>query len=415
MQSIVIPFHRGPMKRVSFNFILLWLRDGLYCLAATLSSASVLQAFYLKMGMSARTVSYYASFTQAVYLLFSLLFAGAADRSRRTKRTATFLFFANAVSLLTQMTLCLLPKSSAAFCLAAFAVGAVINVSNTVRVVFDYKMICEVIPVEEYSAYSSVSGILCGVFGILPGFLLPFFYARWDYTAVTLCVFAASGFFCALAGFLNGCLRLLPGKEENPAPETENRSSSVRTVLGRKEFRRLALPNFIRGVGAGVISILPLLAIREVGLPEEQSALISGVMNAATFTSCALYGVIRRLRVKPTTLALAGSCLFFLLCASFSASPAVFLVLLFFAYSGYNVVCYAIPDTVYQHVEESVISAYHTWRMALTTLGTVLSTALFGLAAESVSGTLLAVCGTVSIFLCCFAYHRVFGKAPSGA
>ncbi|MBQ2547042.1 MAG: hypothetical protein II557_12195, partial [Clostridia bacterium] len=81
---------------------------------------------------------------------------------------------------------------------------------------------------------------------------------------------------------------------------------------------------------------------------------------------------------------------------------------LFFAYCGYNLVCYAIPDAVYQRVEEDVISAYHTWRMALTTLGTVLSTAVIGLVADSVSGTVLAVLGTVSIFLCCVAYHRVF-------
>ena len=133
--------NRGePMKRHLSNFLLLWLRDGLYCLATTLSSASVLQAFFLKMGMESGTVSYYTSFTQAVFLVFSLLFASAADRCRKTKRTATLLFFANAAALLLQMTLCLLPESPALFCFAAFAVGALVNVSNTVRVVFEYRM-----------------------------------------------------------------------------------------------------------------------------------------------------------------------------------------------------------------------------------------------------------------------------------
>ena len=53
------------MKRHPSNYLLLWLRDGLSCLAITLSSASVLQAFFLKMGMESGTVSYYTSFTQA--------------------------------------------------------------------------------------------------------------------------------------------------------------------------------------------------------------------------------------------------------------------------------------------------------------------------------------------------------------
>ena len=402
------------MKTKSSNFFLLWLRDGLYCLATTLSSASVLQAFFLRMGMSPGSVSAYASFTQAVYLVFSLIFANAADRYRRTKRAATLLFFANAAALLFQMTLCLLPESSAVFCLAAFAVGGLVNLSNTVRVVFEYKMICEVIPVERYSAYSSVSGIVCGVSGILPGFLVPLFYARWDYTSVTLCVFAASGLFCLAAGVLNGCLKLMPGKEEEPAPGAkEERTSALREVFGRKDFRLLALPNFVRGIGAGVVAILPLLAMKEVGLPEEQSALIAGVTNGATFLSCAVYGLLRRRGVKATTLGVAGAGLFFLLCASLAGpSIAVFLVLLFFAYGGYNIVCYAIPDIVYLKVDERVISSYHTWRMALTTLGTVLSTAVFGLVADSVSGTVLAVLGAVSILFCCVAYHRVFGREP---
>ena len=394
------------------NFILLWLRDALYCLSTTLSSASVLQAFFLKMGMENGTVSYYASFTQAVFLVFSLLFAGAADRCVRTKRAATLLFFANGLTLLVQTVLCLLPESSALFCFAAFAVGALVNVSNTVRVVFEYKMICEVIPVERYSLYSSVSGIVCGVAGILPGILLPVFYARFDYTSVTLAVFSASGLFCLAAAVLNGCLRLLPGKEEEiPGQDPpKDRASSVKTVLSRSDFRRLALPNFIRGFGAGVVAILPLLAMKDAGLPKEQSAMVSGVMNAATFLSCGFYGLLRQRKIRATTLALAGACLFFLLCAAFLGSPALFLAVLFFAYCGYNLVCYAIPDAVYQRVEENVISSYHTWRMALTTLGTVLSTAVFGLIADAVNGTLLAAVGTVSIFLCCLAYYREFRK-----
>ena len=395
------------MKRHLSNFLLLWLRDGLYCLATTLSSASVLQAFFLKMGMESGTVSYYTSFTQAVFLVFSLLFAGAADRCRRTKRTATLLFFANAAALLLQMILCLLPESPALFCVAAFAVGALVNVSNTVRVVFEYRMICEVIPVERFSLYSSVSGIVCGVAGILPGVLLPLFYGRHDYTAVTLAVFCASGLFCLAAGILNGCLRLLPGKEEeDPAEERKNAPSSHRAVLGREDFRRLALPNFIRGFGAGVVAVLPLLAMKDAGLPKEQSALISGVMNTATFLSCGIYGLLRQRKIKAATLGLAGSCLFFLLSCAFLGSAVWFLIILFFAYCGYNIVCYAIPDAVYQRVEEGVISAYHTWRMALTTLGTVFSTAVIGLIADAVSGTVLAVCGTLSIFLCCLAYYR---------
>ena len=48
--------------------------------------------------------------------------------------------------------------------------------------------------------------------------------------------------------------------------------------------------------------------------------------------------------------------------------------------------------------------------MALTTLGTVLSTALFGLIGDAVSGTALAAVGTLSVFICSLAYFLVFRR-----
>ena len=48
---------RMRMNRRPSNFLLLRRRDGLYCLASTLSSASVLQAFFLKMGMESGKTS----------------------------------------------------------------------------------------------------------------------------------------------------------------------------------------------------------------------------------------------------------------------------------------------------------------------------------------------------------------------
>ena len=60
---------------------------------------------------------------------------------------------------------------------------------------------------------------------------------------------------------------LLPGKdEEEPAEAPKGKPSSHRAVLGREDFRRLALPNFIRGFGAGVVAVLPLLAMKDAGL-----------------------------------------------------------------------------------------------------------------------------------------------------
>ena len=115
--------------------------------------------------------------------------------------------------------------------------------------------------------------------------------------------------------------------------------------------------------------------------------------------------------MKASTLALAGAGLFVLLCAAFQGSVPIFLAFLFPAYAGYNIVCYAIPDIVYLHVEERIISAYNTWRMIFTTLGTICSSMLFGILTDCVDGRLLAAVGCAAILFCCISYFRVFSHS----
>lgn len=387
------------------NFFLLWIRDGTFCIATALSSSSVLQAFFLKMGMSSASVSLYTSFTQAVYLIFSVMFAGIADRGKRTKEREGLLYIAVGASIILQMLLCFLPEASDTFCIAAFIFGGLIQIFTTVRVVFDYKLLCEVIPLERYSDYSSVSGIIIGIFGIIPGFVLPLFYRRFNYTSVTLAVFAIAGVFAVFSGILN--LRLKP--IEGIAASTESKETvSVKDIVTRRDFLVLAIPNFIRGFGAGTAAIIPLMAMKYAGIAEENSALVSGVINGATFFSCALYGIARKKKISSSLLSLIGACLFLLLCISFSGGSLFFLVILFFAYCGYNLTCYGIPDTIYRNVDKKVMSSFHTWRMALTTLGTVLSTAVYSLMIDSSGGFVLSLMGGAAFLICAVAYYIVY-------
>ena len=77
---------------------------------------------------------------------------------------------------------------------------------------------------------------------------------------------------------------------------------------------------------------------------------------------------------------------------------------------GYNIVCYAIPDIVYLQVEKRIISAYNTWRMIFTTLGTICSSMLLGILTDYVDGSLLAAVGCAAVLFCCISYFRVFNN-----
>ena len=66
------------------NFIILWIRDGLFAAAASITSASVLSGHLIHIGMREDKISFYLAVVPFVNLIVSLLFSGIASRTKKT-------------------------------------------------------------------------------------------------------------------------------------------------------------------------------------------------------------------------------------------------------------------------------------------------------------------------------------------
>jgi Na+/melibiose symporter-like transporter len=88
----------------------------------------------------------------------------------------------------------------------------------------------------------------------------------------------------------------------------------------------------------------------------------------------------------------------------------VFFTLFLVAYTGYNIVCCAIPDMVYRMVPADTVAAFHTWRMAFTTLGSVISTAVIGMISVFVPGYCILAGGAAAILICSAWYYFYYKK-----
>ena len=400
------------MRIFNKNFRLLWIRDALYTAAVALTSTTVLLPLYLKLSMSDVSIGALTSFTQAENVVLSLLLSGITGRYSSTKRITGWFYFAHGAVTVGYMILCVFRSISAAPAAAVvFLLAAAVNALISVRQIFDYKLICEVIDVADYSYYASIGGIINGAFSIAVGLILPAAYLRFDFYSVTSAAVICSSLFLILSGIANAHLDLLPGSEQ-AIPESERKSllktavSGVADVFKDTDFRKMIFPNFARGLGAGILSMIPLLAVRCGALAEENTSLIVGITNAAVFLSCAVYAALRQIHMKASALNFIGALMFALIIPSLSGSFIVFAVFYFLAYCGYNLVSYAIPDIIYNTVSENIISAYNTWRMAFTTFGIVVSTAVIGVVMSVTEGTVIAAASAVLMLFTCAAYLK---------
>lgn len=414
--SEIIRLSLSAMRFFSKNFRLLWARDALNTAAVALTSTTVLLPLYLRLSMSDGQIGALTSFTQAENVVLSLLLSGITGRYSKTKRIVSWMYAIQSAVTIGYLTLCLIHGIGAApAAVIVFALATAVNAIISVRVIFDYKLLCEVIDVADYSFYASVGGIINGAFSIAAGLILPLMYSLFDFYSVTSAAVLCSSLFLVLAWAANSRLDLLPGSEKD-IPQSERKSllktavSGISDVFRDGDFRRMIIPNFTRGLGAGILSMIPLLAVRCEAVAEENTSLIVGITNASVFLSCAVYAALRKVHMKASVLNFAGSLLFILIIPSLTGGFAAFAVFYFIAYAGYNVVSYAIPDIVYNTVSEDIISAYNTWRMAFTTFGIVISTAVIGAVMSLTSGMVIAAVSAVLMLITCAAYLKNYRK-----
>ena len=400
------------------NLIIMWFRDALFLAAAALTSNSVLLPLYIRLGMSDGVISFLSAFTQAELLVLSLLLSGITSKYRRTKYIATSLYLLQSALNAGFIVFCIFRGITAApAVIAVYVISALTTAVLSVRTIFDYKLICEVIDVSEYSFYISIGGIVNGALSIAVGVLLPFAYSFFDFYAVIGAVILTASLFMVISGVLNSLLKLLPGKEEEPAETVKRRENLLSASFGGisqafsdKDFRAMIIPNFTRGLGAGMLSVIPLLAVRYGGLTEENTSLIVGISNAAIFVSCAVYAFVRQRRKKASVVNFISALAYLFIIPAMLGNATMFMVFYFLAYAGYYIVSNAIPDIVYNTVDESIISAFNTWRMAFTTLGIVISTAVIGAVMSFVSGVVIASVSSGLMVFSCAAYLKHYGK-----
>ena len=137
--------------------------------------------------------------------------------------------------------------------------------------------------------------------------------------------------------------------------------------------------------------------------------MITVATYVGTLLSCFVYVFLVKHVGIPKT-CLCGGVLFCLVCLSLIGNSIVCITLYTLAYIGYNIVCCAIPDLIYRSVDSDLISIFQTWRLAMTQLGLVIASAIFGIMIEGVDGFWLIVIGCAGYLACTIGYFCYFIK-----
>lgn len=391
------------------NFVIMWLRDSLIAFASALTSSSVLSGALLHIGMGEEKISLYLAFVPFVNLAISLLFSGITSKTKKTIPAYTLLCLLSGVFTCTYALIFSFSfRENIAFFLLMLA-GCLVTAVTAVRTIFDYKLPCEVMESDEYSLYVSVGGILGSAFGIAAGALLSLAYKKSEFNSVTCAAFLLAGASLCAASFINRALKLKSMGKTAENQKAGRASGDIAALFKNKTFLRLCVPNFIRGIGMATVPMMTVFAVGAGVIAETDGAAVTVCTYLGTLISCSLYAFLSR-KVKIKTLCMGGALLFCVIAVSLSGGRTEFFICYTLAYIGYYAVSCAVPDLVYRNIESDIMSVFHTWRLALSTVGTTVSTALMGRLIGKVPPLWFLVAAAVSHIICAAAYAFEFSK-----
>ena len=385
--------------RLKRNFVLLWLRELFGGLAATLGAGAIIQGILTRYGLGEELIGIYVSFGSIVNFSASLLFSGVTSRTKKTIRYTALCFIAGGIIELGYAAITIWQMEQNTLFLLVMALSGVLAVITAIRTIFEYKLPCEVMDLDKYAVYCVGSGIIRGVEGILVGILLTYMFKTLDFVLMTKIVFYGTCAAMVIQGILNGLLKKI---KDVPDISTKDGSESkhptfdqLRILLKNRDFRILAIPGFLRGFGAALVALAAILAMRLVGLSDDECAMIATVSSAGGFICNLIYLPLIKIAKRPVA-ALAGSVLFLLMIPAFlCGNKTLFLVLFTLGYVGFDITGTSIPDLIYQHTPADIISPFHVWRLALLSVGTSVGTALYGFMMKYMPPVTVLLIGTL--------------------
>ncbi len=388
-----------------------YIRNAAYFMALYLVSGAVLQTCLLDAGVSSARVGVYTSACSAVNILVSVVFAQLSDRTKRLIPWFIFLMLA-----LAGASLLFLFVYRLGFALILL-LGAVQTVLVALKNLFEFKLPYHVLDMREYNSVQARDGIITGIVGVAGGALFSRALDAFEVQRVMCGGFAAAVvLFCGCA-VLNRLFAVHPAPAVPQAaePAAGERAPGLRQVLGMPCFYRLLLPNFLRGILMGVTGIITVIGVSLYGMTPAQAAVIPIVCTAANISGSLVYHLLsKRVPVDKVLLLASVITLIFPLCAVCTAEAAlgraVFYGVSFAVSFGIIMISYAVPYMVYGMIPYRVAGAYNTYRMVITTAGSMLAAAAVSALLDRVPVFWLLAAACAAQLASAIAYRREYRK-----
>ncbi len=385
------------------NKIKYYLVGSLYLSAIMLSSGTVIQIFMTNAGISKQLIGVYSSLINIVSLTVNMLFAKFADEIKDVKRANTKSILLIAICCLGFLPPCFAQNPNQLLLLTRYVMIPVSILQTafiSIHSVLDYKLPYYIIDIKEYGSITAIYGIISYACSTVLSLILSYCIDHFDYVTTMLYAFAGSAVLVFLAALINQTYTM----QDLPAisPRKTNAIKAIMELVKMKDFYIFIIPNFLRGISMGVISVLAVICLG-LGYQNTTASVLVTVTNIAYFLGSSIYYILAK-RMTAQKICLWGAVLLIPLSFTPAFNDTGFLILAFLTLVGKLLIDYAVPIRIYNMIPPEIACTYHAGRLLLTSMGTAFAMAISGFLIEGGFSILFIVIGILSQFISSLVY-----------
>lgn len=359
------------------NFFIFFAISAFYNIALLFMQDSIIQTFLRHYGVSNRLLGIYTTLLNIVNVSAMMFSSQLSNKSKNAATTIMKACLTMAISFFGFLPICLSTgKLSAGVVFAiALSVGIVQFLANAVRDVFAYKLPYQIIDMRDYPILVSVNGIIYGVACIVASAIFAWFLEIYKYEHVMAASFTAAAIFMLFAALLNSRYKLTFTPEEK-SENGEVRSLTIKELLLLPEFKSLIIPNFLRGIATGTVSMIAVMALN-LGYTATDTAYLATLRSAAGIIGSLLFALIGG-KINSRFICFGGAIVMLVMPMLALPTKWVFFAVYLIVYVAKMMVDYAVPTIIYRVTPYEIAGSYHAWRLLIMNAGTALGTYLVG-------------------------------------
>lgn len=376
----------------------------LYNVGFMFCTGAIMQTFLLQAGFTEKQVYIFNSFIQIVQTVMLGVMTFLSSKIRKVKLVTGLSY----LSLVVLASVFLLGAAAPdilgkKYIIAVFIAAGVAYVGLGIYSVMAYCLPYYIMDMKDYGRVGTLASTIAGLCTFALSFLHTFIVARFNYMQAT-----AWFFVLAIACFvLSTCVCLSLKERDTQTPQKTTSKDELLAVFKNKNTYILLLPNFTRGLAAGIMSVITVIAISTRLLNDATSAYVNIITQVSILASSFIYVVVcRKISTKNLLLiATLGICVLLPLCLQFGT--VTFLILLCATFFFRQMSDAAIPILVTEIIPKEQIGAYTSIRMLVFTAAQAVATLIITPITSVIGYTGLLIFAAAMQLLCGAMYYAV--------